>query len=500
MDVKIRTGSLLTSRAQACVLGVNEGERQLNGPLEEANQSLNKTISKLLASGEITGTLGTSTVVHTLGLLPVQRLILVGLGTRHKLNTERLRRAAASAWRALDAVKVSKGLTQLIGDNMDQLDIGRCAQAITEGTLLASHKFSLKSDHDQESSLEELTIVTNRTVKTATQAGVDLGCILAKATNSARDLVNKPPSEKTPTIVAEYARTIAQRRNIHCEVWDENKIRDAGMNTFLAMAKGSQEPPRFVVMHYKGGGEENLGFVGKGVTFDSGGLSLKSAEGMIDMKGDMSGAAAVIAAMDAIAQIGPPVNVTALTPLAENMPSGTAYKPGDILTALNGKTIEVLNTDAEGRLMLADALSYAEKLDLSPVIDVATLTGACMVALGPYCTGAFSNDTELVREIVKAGEEAGESIWHMPLVEHEEYGELVKGDFSDVKNSAGRTGGAITAAWFLSHFAGDRPWAHLDIAPTFWNEKDQHYQPKGASGVGVRTLVNFAIRRAATYS
>jgi leucyl aminopeptidase len=247
-------------------------------------------------------------------------------------------------------------------------------------------------------------------------------------------------------------------------------------------------------MRYEGAeSAPTIGLVGKGITFDAGGLCLKTAEGMLEMKGDMAGAAAVIAAMDAIAQLKLKVNVIACVPATENMPSGRAFKPGDILRTFSGKTVEVVNTDAEGRLILADAIAYAKEQGASPILDAATLTGAAIIALGPFCTGAFGNDERLVQEVIEAGREAGEPIWAMPMFP--DYRELIKSDFADIKNTGGRPGGAITAAWFIGEFVGDTPWVHLDIAPTFWSDKEVHYLSKGATGVMVRTFVQFVLRR-----
>jgi len=261
----------------------------------------------------------------------------------------------------------------------------------------------------------------------------------------------------------------------------------------LGVAQGSQQPPKFIVLHYKGGDspETNVVLVGKGITFDSGGISIKPSEKLGEMKGDMAGGAAVLGAIAAIAQLKPEINVTAIVPATENLPSGSALKPGDILTAMSGKTIEIVSTDAEGRLILADALGYAKKLGAKLIVDVATLTGSCRVALGDVCTGAFGNNQELVDKVIAAGTEAGELIWQMPM--YDEYKEQNKSDVADIKNVGGRLGGAITAAKFLAEFADDTPWVHLDIAGTSLSEKERAYQVKGATGVPVRTLVNLVL-------
>jgi leucyl aminopeptidase len=286
---------------------------------------------------------------------------------------------------------------------------------------------------------------------------------------------------------------VSRRARIRCQVLGPQELRRLGARALLGVARGSQEPPRFIVLEYRGGrrGDPHLGLVGKGITFDSGGISIKPAEKMETMKGDMAGAAAVIAATSAIALLNLPIHVTALVPATENLPSGTALKPGDVLRAMSGKTIEVVNTDAEGRLVLADALHYARSRKVSHLVDVATLTGACVVALGTLNSGAFTNNQALLDKVLAAGRAAGEKIWPMPM--DAEYDELIKGDIAEIKNTGGRKGGAITGAKFLQHFVGDTPWVHLDIAGTFETDKEKGYQPKGATGVMVRTLVNLAM-------
>ena len=263
------------------------------------------------------------------------------------------------------------------------------------------------------------------------------------------------------------------------------------MGGLLGVAKGSTQPPKFIVLTYCGGGDKNVGLVGKGLTFDSGGLSLKPSGKMEEMKGDMSGGAAVIAAMEAIAKLKPKINVTGLIPATENMPGGSAQKPGDVLKPMNGKTVEVINTDAEGRLILADALCYANELKLSPVVDIATLTGACMVAFGSVCSGVFANNQDAADTLLKASLATGEKMWQMPMFE--EYKEQIKSNVADIKNVGGRWGGAITAAQFLAEFIGDTPWVHIDIAGTFYAEKDDGYLVKGATGVAVRTLISMVL-------
>jgi leucyl aminopeptidase len=296
--------------------------------------------------------------------------------------------------------------------------------------------------------------------------------------------------------MAEIAGEIAGKHHLEIEIFDRDDMEALGMGALLGVAKGSNQPPKLIRLAYKGDGDSKqaFGFLGKGITFDSGGISIKPSEGMDEMKGDMAGAAAVMTALGAIAQLKPKINVTAIIPATENLPSGTALKPGDILKAMNGKTIEVISTDAEGRLILADALSYACRFGLSPLIDLATLTGACRVALGMLYAGVFGNDRRLVDKVLKAADQTGERMWHMPMAE--EYKEQNKSDIADIKNSGNRYGGAITAALFLAEFVDNTPWVHLDIAGPRLSSKETGYTVKGATGFGVRTLVELALSEA----
>jgi leucyl aminopeptidase len=326
---------------------------------------------------------------------------------------------------------------------------------------------------------------------------VDHGIALAEATNFARDLVNEPPNVLTPSELANRASAMARQFGLEYEILDRPEMQELGMGGLLGVAQGSVEPPKFIILRYRGAPQsedKGIALVGKGITFDTGGISLKPAERMHEMKGDMAGAAAVIGAMYAIASLKPAINVTALVPTAENMPGGTAYRPGDILRIMNGKTIEIVNTDAEGRLVLADALSYAVKEGLSPIIDVATLTGGIVIALGSVMSGMFCNEEELSNEIIAAGQVAGEKFWPMPL--DDEYKEAIQSDIADIKQTGGKYASAATAAKILEQFVGDAQWAHLDIAGTDFIDTKKPYQEQGATGVAVRTLAEFILRRA----
>ena len=360
--------------------------------------------------------------------------------------------------------------------------------------MLGLYRFEThKKAEEDAGELKTLTIVEHDQAKmNALTQAAKRGVVVAQAANFARDLANEPANVLTPTEFAARAESMAQKEGLGCRILDREECEQMGMGSYLGVAKGSAQPPKFIVLTYQGGGDgKPLGLIGKGITFDTGGISIKPAQGMEEMKGDMSGGACVIAAMQAIARLKPKINVTALVPATENMPGGNATKPGDVLRAMNGKTIEVINTDAEGRLILADALSYAVKLDLTPVVDVATLTGAMSVSLGDVAYGVFANDDAFAAKVERASKETGERCWQMPMFP--EYREAIKSNVADMRNSGGRNAGSIFAAFFLKEFIDDRPWAHLDIAGVDFFEKEKGVLVKGSSGIPVRTLVQLAL-------
>jgi leucyl aminopeptidase len=408
-----------------------------------------------------------------------KRLIVAGLGKREKFTTEKLRRAAAQIGqraRTLDLAEIS--IVPPPGDRSEH------SQAVVEGVALALYEYKRYKSKPQK----PLKVATVRVDGDAD--AVRRGEIYARATCVTRDLVNDPPSVCTPRYLADAAKKIA-KNGISIKVFDEKQIKKMGMGGLEGVAIGSTEPPRFVHLSYKASGaRRTVAIVGKGITFDSGGLCLKPADGMLNMKDDMSGAGAVIGIFSALAELKPRVNVHGIFAATENMPGGSAYKTRDILRAMNGKTMEIINTDAEGRLILADALSYASRLKPSEIIDMATLTGACVVALGPDMSAIFTASDKLQKGILAAARAEGEKVWPMPL--ENEYMEMIKSDVADMKNSGGRWGGAITAALFLREFVEDGiPWAHLDIAGPALVENDRPYRPAGGTGVMVRTLLRY---------
>jgi leucyl aminopeptidase len=400
------------------------------------------------------------------------------------------------ACRYLRQRNVKNVASVILGTDNEKIAMSDAVQAMTEGALLGLYTFRrhITKKENNLGEIKALTIVGKE--KAAIQKSISRGRIIAEATNWARDIINEPANFMTPSDMAEAARQLAEKYGLVVEIYDKEKMAETGMGALIGVSQGSQQPPKFIILSYKGKdtAEVDIALVGKGITFDSGGISIKPSERMSDMKGDMAGGASVLATLIALAQLKPKINVTALVPATENLPSGSALKPGDILKAMNGKNIEVLNTDAEGRLILADALSYAKKIGAKAIIDVATLTGACMVALGNICTGAFSNNRRLEDRVVAAGKEAGENIWPMPM--YDEYKEQLKSDIADIKNIGGRYGGAITAAKFLAEFINNTPWVHLDIAGTSDTDKEKGHLVKGATGVPVRTLVNVVLSMA----
>jgi leucyl aminopeptidase len=496
LEIKVIAGDITQIEVDAIVVNLFEGVEQPSGATAAVDKALYGAIGSLISRGEIKGKFGEVKVVHTFEKLPAKMVAIAGLGKREDFNVDKIRSVAGEFCRALRKVNCRKIATILHGAGTGGIELEAAAEAIAEGALLGLYSFAKYKKPEYED-IEEMLIVLREEEKVPSlELAIGKGKLMAEATNLARDMVNEPANYMTPSQMAEAAKEIASKYNLEFKVFDRKDMEEMGMGALLGVARGSNQPPRLITLNYKGDerSEKALGFVGKGITFDSGGISIKSSEGMSEMKDDMAGASAVMAALGAIAQLKPKINVTAIIPATENLPSGTALKPGDVLKAMNGKTIEVISTDAEGRLILADALSYAQKLGLSSIIDLATLTGACRVALGTLYSGVFGYDQDLIDKILKAAEKSGERMWQMPMPE--EYKEQNKSDIADVKNTGNRYGGAITAALFLAEFIDNNSWVHIDIAGTAFSTKESGYIVKGATGVGVRTLVELALREA----
>lgn len=475
IEVTARQGDPAETSADTRIIGLFDGVDSGIDPVD-----------KLVASGEIKASYKSSGVAHAHG----KRFLAIGLGKAEEFTTERARvsgAVAASAAAGLGAKSISWTLPV-------EGDAATTAGAIVEGTLLKAYKFdaykSKDDDDEKKSGIEQLEVVADTDLTDA----VASAAIGANAVNAARDLQNQPSNVATPSYLADRAAAIAaETGNIEFDIYDRQWIENKGMGAFAAVAQGTIEEPRLIVMRYNGAPDSDaptLGFVGKAVTFDTGGISLKPSGKMEEMKFDMSGGAAVLEATGAIAKLGLPINLISIVPSTENMPSGSAIKPGDIVTAYNGKTIEIDNTDAEGRLILADALTYANELGADRLVNLATLTGAIIVALGSTYAGLFSNDDDWAAQVEAAAESTGELGHRLPL--HPEFAELIKGKYADITNApAARKGSSITAAEFLKNFVGETPWTHIDIAGTAW-DLGRPYVGNGASGFGVRLLIELA--------
>ncbi len=500
MEIKVTAGDIARSTADAIVVGCYEDGGALEGATAAVDAALDAAIGQLVSQGEMKGKLNQVTLLHTLGKLPARKVAVVGLGKKTELTLDRVRGAGAVVCRALRRAAAADIAFAPLGAGAADITRGGSAQAIAEGALLGLYAFRKHLTKEAENGeVNTVTLVESDAARLRElTAGAERGRIVAEASNLARDLVNEPANYMTPSNMAEAAYRLAGNYGLEITVLEREQVRGLGMGAFLGVAQGGEQPPKFIVLRYNGRGsaENDIALVGKGITFDSGGISIKPSEGMGEMKGDMSGGAAVMGAMAALAQLKPKINVLAIIAATENMPSGSALKPGDVVTALGGKTIEIISTDAEGRLTLADAIGYARQQGARQVIDIATLTGACVVALGEICTGAFGNNQPLMDRVLAAAKEAGELTWQMPMFD--EYKEQNKSDVADIKNTGGRPAGAITAAQFLAEFAGDTPWVHLDIAGTNMTEKEKGYLVKGATAAPLRTLVNLVMGLAST--
>ena len=500
MEVRAEFGKFYDVEADALVVTIYEGEKASDGALKELDERTGGIVSEMLGTDEMRGKQGDMVYVHRPGTLRANRLLLVGAGKREEFSLEGVRKMTGSAARFLRG----KGARSMAILRRSQLDIGKSAQAAVEGALLGLFEPDMyKTQSKEERRIDELILLAAAPgSEDALAKGVERGRIIGEAVNFARELSNEPSSALTPSELAERARETADRFGLDIDVLDEARMKELGMGALLGVARGSDEPAKMIVLRYTPDEAEPIAsdagviaIVGKGITFDSGGISIKPADGMEKMKYDMSGAAATLAAMRAIAQLKPRANVIGVMPTTENMPSGRAYKPGDVLRAMSGKTIEVINTDAEGRLILADAITYARKLGATRIIDLATLTGAVSIALGPVNVAILGNDQSFVDDVRAAAKEVGERFWQLPM--DDEYREMIKSDIADIKNSAGRYAGTITAAYFVREFAEDTPWVHLDIAGTAWENDRKPYMAKGPTGVAIRTLINYVLNYSA---
>jgi leucyl aminopeptidase len=497
MQVTVQVGRAETASTEVLVLTHCEGEGLGKQDAALLDRALGGALNKLVQSKEFEGKANEVLLYHTQGTVPAKRLVLVGLGKKNEVTLETIRQAMGSAAKRVRQAKVASFAVApptVMPGGMSRVEV---AQAMVEGAILGSYQFTVYRTAAAEPAVEEMKILIPQKgqLKQVTE-GIRRGVATAEATVFVRDLCNHPSNVLTPTRVAEEAKAIAKAEKISIKILEQKEMERLGMGALLGVARGSQEPPKFIILEYNGAKNKDarpVVLVGKTITFDTGGISLKPAENMEHMKADMTGGAEVLASIRAAARLKLPLRLISILPVAENMPGGRAMKPGDVVTTLSGKTVEVQNTDAEGRLILADGLAYAMRYKPAALIDIATLTGACVVALGQFAIGMFGSDPALKEQVRKSGQKTGERVWEMPL--WEEYFEQLKSDVADMRNIGGRGGGMITAALFLSKFVGDCPWVHLDIASTDWSERERAYIPKGPTAIGTRLLVQYLIDR-----
>ena len=519
MEIKVTHGNVVEHPTPALVVNLFEGVRKPGGATGAVDQALAGLISKLIESGEIRGSAGEITLIHTPALIDgapgesgpgktgspaiaAQRVLVAGLGKQDSFDYETIRTVSAQVARRLKSLRINSAATIVHGAGIGGLEPAACAEAIAEGSLLGLYRFDkYKSqanatndstgDNAPAPELDTLELIElDATKEKDLERGVARGIHYSSATNLARDLINEPPNILSPTALADAAANVAKEAKLEIKVLEEEECRKLGMGAYVSVAVGSSQPLKFIHISYKGDAKKpanNIWLVGKGITFDSGGLSLKPPSSMVTMKGDMGGGAAVIGAMQAIAALKPKINVHLVCAATENMPSGSASRPGDVVQAMNGKYIEIENTDAEGRLTLADAICYANDNGAARVVDVATLTGAVSVALGKGHIGAFSNDEKFYGSLEKAAAARGEPVWRLPL------GPVTKrqnnSQIADMKNTGGRGAGSITAAQFIQEFVGETPWVHLDIAAFNMSESISGVNVLGATGAATRLLI-----------
>ncbi len=490
MNIRVQSQSITAIRSDLLVVPVAQGKHNA-AHLKALDAAVDGALREQVRRSRFQGKRGETLLFHTHKRLPSVLVLLVGLGKQASIESSTWRQVGATARRQAQEQR-AKSMAWFVEPGMDVQGMGA---AVLEGILLSGYAFrKYKSDNGKKTAIETFTLAGPGLRKSAR-----LSQSLETVQNTvpgvflARDLVNEPASVSTPTYLANQAKKLSDGNGLKTEVWGVNKIKAAKMHGLLAVSRGGPEEPRFIKLRYTPAAKpkKKVALVGKGLTFDSGGLSLKPAKSMETMKIDMSGGATVLGTMRAIAALKPQVQVTGYVPSSENMPSGTAQKPGDIISYRNGKTVEVLNTDAEGRLILADALICAVEDKPDVIIDLATLTGACMVALGSRVAGLFSNNQKLTDDLLASSKETGEQLWPMPLVK--EYKDDIKSPIADIKNIGGGYGGAITAALFLEEFVSEVPWAHLDIAGPAFSERALPHAPRGGTGFGVRTLVQYIL-------
>jgi leucyl aminopeptidase len=499
MNVEGTPGPYQEVDAHALAVPVFKDEKADGGFLKELDAASGGIVKSVIDSEEVKGKEGETAYLHLSpgGGLKARRLLLIGAGEKTEYHAARVSEFAGTAARFLRGKNVK---SIAVVPRLESDDPELIAARVVEGAIIGLFEIDKYRTSDKEQKvIDRLVVVVDGADKDALARGVKRGQIVGESVNFTRDLANEPGAYLTPTNMAERAHEIASEFNLSIDVLDEARMRKEGMGSLLSVSRGSDEPAQLIILKYTPdkpakNNEQLLALVGKGITFDSGGISLKPGENMELMKYDMTGGATVMGAMRAIAQLRPSIPVLGVAPCSENLPSGKATKPGDVVRAMTGKTIEVINTDAEGRLILADAIAYAKKLGATKIIDMATLTGAVSIALGDVNAAVLGTDQELINEIIAAGKEVGEKFWQLPL--DKEYSKQIKSDIADIKNVGGRKAGTITAAAFLKEFADGVAWAHLDIAGTAWGDEAKPYRAKGPTGIAVRTLINIVNRAA----
>ncbi len=492
MEFSIKNGNPEKQRNDCVIVGVFE-ENKLSNAAKAIDEASAGYLSAILKSGDMDGKIDSTLILHRVPNVASDRVLLVGLGKEAEFDERAYRKAVAASIKAL-----ARGGVETAGSFLAELSVKEHnahwkAAQLVECALDCSYKFEkFKSKKSDKKGIAKLVINVDKADTDLAEAGLKQGVALANGVSLAKDLGNLPPNVCTPTYLAEQAESLAKTHGIKVQVLERAEMEKLGMGSFLGVARGSVQPPKLIVMHHNGGKktQKPVVLVGKGITFDSGGISLKPGSEMDEMKYDMCGAASVLGTFKAIAEMNLALNVIGIIPACENMPDGNAFRPGDVLTSMSGLTIEILNTDAEGRLILCDALTYAERFEPAAVVDIATLTGACVIALGQHASGLFSNKDSLAKELLEAGEQSLDRAWHMPM--WDDYQSQLDTNFADMANIGGRAGGSITAACFLSRFAKKYDWAHLDVAGTAWKSGKE----KGGTGRPVPLLTQFLITRA----
>ena len=494
MRIEVKKISLLDVEAPILVVNLFEGVKKASGATGVVDKALDGLITELINDGEIKGKLGEATVIHTQNKIKSKRVLVAGLGKQNEFDEETLRKVSAAVIKKAREIRVSALATIVHGVGQKKVKPKDGAKALVEGAVLRNYEIiDYKSKKDEETkNIEEIQIIDiDLSNIEQFKKGIAIGKSIADAINDIKNLVNMPSNELTPKKFVDLSSKVSKDKKLAIEIFDINKLKKMGAGAFISVAQGSKMPAYMIKLSYKvSNKKKTLGLIGKGITFDSGGISIKPTKGMWEMKGDMAGAATVLSIMKILNVLKPKINVIALIPVTENMPDGGSYKPGDVLKTVSGKTVEIMSTDAEGRLILADAIGLIQKEKLDYLVDIATLTGAVKVALGSKISAVMGNKKELVRKVILAGDRASEKVWEMPLLK--DYRDLLKSKIADIKNcqDTNRQAGTIVAGIFLKEFVlAEVNWAHLDIAATAGFEKDKDYQVGGATGVGLRTLV-----------